>query len=173
MREMPLRRAVRIVCYSSMFALCGSLAACVESVPPDVVQAIESVDNDLAQLRAAELAPSAYNAFAYQWVTLRSRVEAEEDTVRWPWESNDLEAVLRGLHAEGTRTLALLTEQLRKELTLRPQSVPCALPQDRPASPSLSSSLTTITWRATRSLLSVSAIHKALAMADSQLPASR
>ena len=65
MREMPLRRAVRIVCYSSMFALCGSLAACVESVPPDVVQAIESVDNDLAQLRAAELAPSAYNAFAY------------------------------------------------------------------------------------------------------------
>jgi L,D-peptidoglycan transpeptidase YkuD (ErfK/YbiS/YcfS/YnhG family) len=111
MREMPLRHAVRIVCYSSMFALCGSLAACVESVPSDVVQAIESVDNDLAQLRAAELAPSAYNAFAYQWVTLRSRVEAEEDTVRWPWESNDLEAALRGLHAEGTRTVALLTEQ--------------------------------------------------------------
>ncbi len=111
MRVMPRRYAAKIVCYAGMLTLCGSLTACVESVPPDVVQAIESVDNDLAQLRAAELAPSAYNAFAHQWVTLRSRVEAEEDTVRWPWESNDLEQALRGLQAEGARTVAVLMEQ--------------------------------------------------------------
>jgi len=128
MREMPVRYAVRIVCCSGMLALGGSLAACVESVPSDVVQAIESVDNDLGQLQAAELAPSAYNAFAYQWVTLRSRVEAEEDTVRWPWEPNDLEEALRGLHAEGTRTVALLMEQ---QETLR-RSAHVNLPKWRP-----------------------------------------
>ena len=59
MREMPLRHAVRIVCYSKhVRAVRVACHACVESVPPDVVQAIESQsDNDLAQLRAAELAP--------------------------------------------------------------------------------------------------------------------
>ena len=63
------------------------------------------------QLRAGEVAPSEYADFAHQWVTLRNRVEAEEDTIRWPWESNELEQALRDLQAEGARTVARLTEQ--------------------------------------------------------------
>src|SRR5689334_8142691 len=97
--------------YAGALAFCGSLAACVETVPPEMVEAIESLDRDLLQLRAAEVAPNDYASFAHQWVTLRTRVEAEEDTVRWPWESNDLEAALRRLQTEGARTLARLAAQ--------------------------------------------------------------
>jgi L,D-peptidoglycan transpeptidase YkuD (ErfK/YbiS/YcfS/YnhG family) len=91
--------------------LSGSLAACVETVPPEMVEAIESLDQDLLQLRAGEVAPSEYSAFVHQWLTLRNRVEAEEDTIRWPWEANDLEQALRDLQAEGAKTVARLTEQ--------------------------------------------------------------
>jgi lipoprotein-anchoring transpeptidase ErfK/SrfK len=83
----------------------------VETVPPEMVEAIESLDRDLLHLRAAEVAPNEYAVFAHQWVTLRNRVEAEEDTIRWPWEPNDLQQALRDLQAEGTKTVARLTEQ--------------------------------------------------------------
>src|SRR6478736_10021768 len=95
--------------------LSASLAACVETVPPEMVEAIESLDRDLLQLRAAEVAPSEYAAFVHQWVTLRNRVEAEEDTIRWPWEPNDLEQALRRLQAEGAKTVAHLAEQREVE----------------------------------------------------------
>lgn len=101
--------------YAPALVFCGSLAACVQTVPPDMVEAIESLDRDLLQLRAAEVAPGDYASFAHQWVTLRTRVEAEEDTIRWPWESNDLEAALRQLQAEGARTVARLAEQQETE----------------------------------------------------------
>ena len=99
------------VLYVCALALCGSLAACVQTVPPEMVEAIESLDRDLLHLRAAEVAPGEYASFVHRWVTLRTRVEAEEDTIRWPWEPNDLEAALRQLQAEGARTVARLTEQ--------------------------------------------------------------
>ena len=95
--------------------LCGALTACVETVPPEMVEAIESLDRDLLQLRAAEVAPREYATFAHRWVTLRTRVEAEEDTIRWPWESSDLEDALRHLRAEGARTVARLAEQQEGE----------------------------------------------------------
>ncbi len=106
-----IRFVAALLYCSGALAVSGVLAGCVESVPPDVVEAIESVDKDLTQIGAAELAPDDYNAFALQWVTLRTRVEAEEDAIRWPWEPNDLEQALRDLQAEGTRTVARLTEQ--------------------------------------------------------------
>jgi L,D-peptidoglycan transpeptidase YkuD (ErfK/YbiS/YcfS/YnhG family) len=96
--------------YAGALALCGFLTACVQTVPPEMVEAIESLDRDLLQLRAGEVAPNDYASFAHQWVTLRSRVEAEEDTVHWPWESNDLEAALRRLQVEGARTLSRLAD---------------------------------------------------------------
>jgi hypothetical protein len=80
-----------------------------------MIEAIESLDRDLLQLRAAEVAPSEYAAFARQWVTLRSRVQTEEDTIRWPWESNDLELALQQLQAEGAKTVAHLAEQQEAE----------------------------------------------------------
>ena len=95
--------------------LSGSLAACVETVPPEMVEAIESLDRDLLQLQAGEVAPSEYAAFVHQWVTLRNRVEAEEDTIHWPWEPNDLEQALRDLQAEGAKAVARLTEQQEAE----------------------------------------------------------
>jgi L,D-peptidoglycan transpeptidase YkuD (ErfK/YbiS/YcfS/YnhG family) len=101
--------------YAGALALCGSLTACVDTVPPEMVEAIESLDRDLMQLRAAEVAPGAYASFAHQWVTLRARVEAEEDSIRWPWESNSLESALRQLQAEGVRTVARLAEQQEAE----------------------------------------------------------
>lgn len=100
----------RLPLWWGVLALTGSLAGCVEAVPPEIVEAVESVDRDLMQLRAAELAPDDYSNFAHQWVTLRARVEAEDDVIRWPWEPNELEQALRHLQAEGTRTVARLTE---------------------------------------------------------------
>ena len=103
------------LCYAGILAVCGSLNACVESVPPEMVEAIESLDRDLLQLRAAEVAPTEYAFFAHQWVTLRTRVESEEDTIRWPWESNDLKEALRQLQADGARTVSRLAEQQETE----------------------------------------------------------
>jgi L,D-peptidoglycan transpeptidase YkuD (ErfK/YbiS/YcfS/YnhG family) len=100
---------------AGVLTLSGSLAACVETVPPEMVEAIESLDRDLLQLQAGEVAPSEYAAFVHQWVTLRNRVEAEEDTIRWPWEPNDLEQALRDLQAEGAKAVARLTEQQEAE----------------------------------------------------------
>lgn len=100
---------------AAALAGCVWLGGCVETVPPEMVQAIESLDRDLLHLRAAEVAPSEYASFAHQWVTLRTRVEAEEDSIRWPWEPNDLEQSLRRLQAEGAKTVARLTEQQESE----------------------------------------------------------
>lgn len=99
-----------------LLALTGTLAGCVEAVPQEVIDAVESIDRNLMQLRAAEIAPNDYSSFAHQWVTLKARVEAEDDLIRWPWESNDLELALRRLQEEGSQTVARLTEQ---QATLR------------------------------------------------------
>ncbi|MDF0645659.1 MAG: L,D-transpeptidase [Nitrospira sp.] len=87
------------------------LTGCVKAVPEEVVQAVASIDHDLVRLRASEIAPREYARFAQQWIILKARVEAEDDTIRWPWEPNDLESALRGLHEEGVQTVRRLTEQ--------------------------------------------------------------
>jgi hypothetical protein len=84
-------------------------------VPQDVVEAIESIDQNLMDLRAAELSPGDYTRFAHQWMALKTRVQAEEDLIHWPWESNELELALRGLHEEGLQTVARVADQ-RKAL---------------------------------------------------------
>lgn len=99
------------------FGLLGALACsvlmigCGETVPHDLVDAVESVDRDLMQAHAAEFSPSDYSRFAHQWMTLKARVEAEEDAIRWPWEESDLETALRLLHQEGRQTVARVTAQ--------------------------------------------------------------
>ena len=92
-------------------ALSGLTLGCVESGAAGDRRGGRIHRSGLMQLRAAELAPHDYSNFAHQWVTLRARVEAEEDAIRWPWESNELEQALRHLQAEGTRTVARPTEQ--------------------------------------------------------------
>jgi lipoprotein-anchoring transpeptidase ErfK/SrfK len=92
-------------------ALAGSLSGCVEAVPQDVIEAVENIDRDLMELRAAEFSPNDYTQFTHQWMALRTRVQADEDLIRWPWEPNDLEVALRRLQEEGSHTVARLTEE--------------------------------------------------------------
>ena len=87
------------------------LTACTEAVPQDVVEAIESIDRNLMDLRAAELAPDDYSRFAHQWIALKARVEAEEDLIHWPWEPNELDLALRKLYEEGIQTVARVADQ--------------------------------------------------------------
>ncbi|HEU4684132.1 MAG TPA: L,D-transpeptidase [Nitrospira sp.] len=89
----------------------GSISACTEAVPGSLVQTLESIDQDLTQLRAAEISPDDYAHFAHQWMALKARFDAEEDAIRWPWEENDFEQALRRLEDEGRRTVERVTEQ--------------------------------------------------------------
>jgi hypothetical protein len=98
-------------------ALAGSISGCVEAVPQDVVHAIEGIDRDLMELRAAELSPHEYANFSQQWAVLKTQAQADEDVIRWTWEPNNLEVALRRLQEEGARTVARLTterESLRR-----------------------------------------------------------
>lgn len=92
-------------------ALVGSVSGCVEAVPQDVVKAVEHVDRDLMELRAAEFSPTDYTQFAQKWMDLRARAQADEDLIRWPWEPNELEVALRQLQAEGSRIVVRLTKE--------------------------------------------------------------
>jgi len=113
---MGLRRSMfeipRWSCSAPLLAVV--LAGCVQAVPQDLVDAIEAIDRRLITLQAPELAAEDYARFARQWVTLKVRVQAEEDLIRWPWEPRDLEVDLRQLHEEGLQTVVLLND--RREL---------------------------------------------------------
>ena len=87
------------------------LSGCVEAVPQDMIEAVENIDRDLMELRAAEFSPQDYTQFAHQWMALKTRVQADEDLIRWPWEPNDLEIALRRLQEKGSHTVARLTRE--------------------------------------------------------------
>jgi L,D-peptidoglycan transpeptidase YkuD (ErfK/YbiS/YcfS/YnhG family) len=84
------------------------LTSCVQAVPPDLIVAIEAIDRDLIALHAPETAPQEYARFAEQWVSLKSRVQLDDDLIRWPWESSNLEDELRRLYDSGERTVSRL-----------------------------------------------------------------
>jgi hypothetical protein len=44
-------------------------------------------------------------------MALKTRVQADEDLIRWPWEANELEVAIRQLQAEGSHILARLTRE--------------------------------------------------------------
>lgn len=92
-----------------LYALC--LTGCVQAVPPDLLVALEAIDQDLIALRAPEAAPEEYGHFVHQWVSLKARVQLDDDLIRWPWESNDLENDLRQLYIMGERTVSQLHER--------------------------------------------------------------
>src|SRR5690242_19186629 len=96
---------------AGMLVLAGLLTGCAEPVPPDVVDAVESIDRDLMRLHASEFSPDDYTRFAHQWMKLKAQIDTENDAIRWPWEPNDLEAALRLLHDEGVQTVVRLTQQ--------------------------------------------------------------
>jgi lipoprotein-anchoring transpeptidase ErfK/SrfK len=91
-------------------SLCALLASgCVQAVPPDLVASLEAIDRELIAVRAPEAAPDDYAHFVRQWVSLKARVQ-DDDLIRWPWESNELEEALRRLRDEGGVTVARLQE---------------------------------------------------------------
>ncbi|MDR4475015.1 MAG: L,D-transpeptidase [Nitrospira sp.] len=94
-----------------------SLGGCVETVPEELVEAIESIDRDLGTLRASTITPEAYSKFSRQWMALRSRVRSEENIVRWPWEDNELETELEALQAEGTQLITEVNSQILAQRT--------------------------------------------------------
>ena len=93
--------------------LIASLVACVQTAPPELLEAVESLDRDLVAIRGVEFAPTEYARFVQDWVALRGRMLAEEDVIRWPWEPNPLVADLQKVHEEGEKAMAVATQ--RKE----------------------------------------------------------
>jgi lipoprotein-anchoring transpeptidase ErfK/SrfK len=64
----------------------------------------------LISIGAPQAAPEEYAYFARQWVSLKAQVQADDDLIRWPWESNDIERELKQLHREGGNTVAKLND---------------------------------------------------------------
>ena len=93
--------------------LAMSLGGCVETVPDELVEALESIDRDLVTLRAANITPEAYSKFSRQWLSLRTRIQSEENIVRWPWEENGLETDLENLQIEWSRLVAVVNTRLQ------------------------------------------------------------
>jgi hypothetical protein len=86
-------------------AIAMSLSACVQTAPPELLEAIESLDQQLKEMQGAEFAPEEYARFIKHWVTIKTRLLAEEDMIRWPWEPNSWITDLRALQEEGDRAL--------------------------------------------------------------------
>ncbi len=97
--------------------LAMSLGGCVETVPDELVEALESIDRDLVTLRASNITPEAYSKFSRQWLSLRTRIQSEENIVRWPWEENGLETDLESLQIEGSRLVAVVNTRLQEQRT--------------------------------------------------------
>lgn len=87
------------------------VTGCVPAVSPDLIAAIDAIDHDLISIGAPQAAPEEYAYFARQWVSLKARVQADDDLIRWPWESNEIEKELRRLHNEGGTTVARLNDR--------------------------------------------------------------
>ncbi|MEK7800584.1 MAG: hypothetical protein AAB314_02685, partial [Nitrospirota bacterium] len=67
-RDQTHTRLAAILC-----VLC--VAGCVQAVPPDLLVALEAIDQDLIALRAPDAAPEEYRQFVRQWVALKARVQ--------------------------------------------------------------------------------------------------
>lgn len=108
----------RIVTRFTLVALLSmSLGGCVETVPEELVEAIESLDRDLTTLRASDVTPEAYSKFSRQWIALKGRVRSEENIVRWPWEDNELETDLEALQVEGTQLVSDVNSRIQAQRT--------------------------------------------------------
>lgn len=91
------------------------LVGCVQKAPPDLVQAVEELDRRLVEAEGARYAPIDYGHFAQHWVAVKGRILAEEDVIRWPWESNSLAVELRAVQVEGQRALQIASEKREAE----------------------------------------------------------
>lgn len=110
---MPIPARVFLSRCATVILLIASLAGCVQTAPPELLEAVESLDRDLVAIRGVEFAPTEYARFVQDWAALRGRMLAEEDMIRWPWEPNPLVADLQKVQEEGEKAMAVATQ--RKE----------------------------------------------------------
>ncbi len=110
---MPAPTRVFLSRCSMVILLLGSLSGCLQTAPPELLEAVESLDRDLVAIRGAEFAPTEYARFVQDWAALRGRMLAEEDVIRWPWEPNPLATDLQKVQEEGEKAMAVATQ--RKE----------------------------------------------------------
>lgn len=87
------------------------LSGCLQKAPSDLLAAIEDLDRQLIETRAAEYAPEDYARFVKHWLTFKARVQSEEDVIRWPWESNPLVADLQRIEEEGIGVAELVARK--------------------------------------------------------------
>lgn len=95
--------------------LIGGLSGCLQKAPADLLAAIESLDRQLVESRAAEYVPEEYGRFVKHWLAFKARIQTEEDVIRWPWESDPLIADLKKIEEEGTRVGELATQKRESE----------------------------------------------------------
>lgn len=110
-----IRRVVSRMALVGLLSM--SVSGCVETVPDELVESIESIDRDLGMLRASTITPEAYSTFSRQWMGLRGRIRSEENIVRWPWEDNELETDLEALQAQGTQLLTEVKSEIEAQRT--------------------------------------------------------
>ena len=91
------------------------LSGCVQKAPPELIAGIEGLDRQLIETRAAEYAPVEYSRFVKHWLAFKVRLQAEEDVIRWPWESNPLVMDLQKIQEEGTRVSELAAQKRETE----------------------------------------------------------
>jgi hypothetical protein len=89
----------------------SAISACVQSAPPELLQAVEALDRQLTEGQGAEFAPEEYTRFITHWVALKQRLAADEDLIRWPWEPDSLVADLKQIKEEGGVAVTLATER--------------------------------------------------------------
>ncbi len=103
---------------SCLLAAClivGLLFGCVQKAPPDLLESVEALDQELARIRAVEYAPEEYARFVGHWVAVKGRLLSAEEEIRWPWEPNPLAAELGVLQEEGEQAAAVAQETREEE----------------------------------------------------------
>jgi hypothetical protein len=99
--------------------LLTALVGCVQAPPQELLEAVESLDRQLGEVRSAEFAPDEYTRFARHWVAIQRRLQVDEDVIRWPWELNAWALELQELLDEGS---VALSRSLQRRETRREES---------------------------------------------------
>nr|MBI3613193.1 L,D-transpeptidase [Nitrospirota bacterium] len=110
-RSRPMLRIVTLAALA--FAL--GMTACVQKAPPELVQAVESLDRELTAAQGAEFAPEEYAKFVEHWTAVRGRMLAEPDVIRLPWEPNRLVADLLKVQEQGVLAVSTATQRREAE----------------------------------------------------------
>ncbi len=91
------------------------LTGCLQTAPPELVQAIDDLDRQLVEAQGAVYAPEDYARFASQWASVKARMAAEADAIQWPWEPNTLVAELNRVQAQGEQALVTAAQRQSTE----------------------------------------------------------